>query len=154
MPDTLRERIVDDVVALLAAGSPPATPQRSRTFSIEGENANSIIVYWTEDRLSNMGKFRYGAPTVRRELDIRIEIRTKGTDTLRPDEAADALASWVEKKLDGQSKGIQNGSLYEVLEVEKVGPVELEQKDHAYALIPIYVVAKYRSRVGDPETWA
>ena len=151
---TLRERIADDVVALLSAGSPQVVPERSRTFSIEAAQTNSIIVYWSQDRIVPVGPMAYGASLVDRELEVIVEVGAKGTSSSRPDEEADALASWVEKKLAGQSKGVQAGSLYHSLQVRRVGPVQLEQADYSYALVPIEVVAKYQSRANDPETWA
>lgn len=153
MPATLRERIADDVMALIAAGSPPAAPERSRTYAFGPEAVNSVTVYWTEDRIEAVGVMNFQASLVTRELDLVVEVRTKGTSSSRPDEEADVYASWVEKKLAGQSKGVTAGSLYYVLVVRGVS-MELDQADHARALAKIFVTAKYQSRANDPETWA
>lgn len=150
---SIRDRIVDDVVSKINTGTPPAgvpTAKRSYTFQLSGD---SIVVFPVKDEADRIGGRVTGGPVQRRTLTLAVECRAQGTASLRPDQVVDVLAQWVEQKLGGQSKGVNDGALYHVM---LVGPTvfALEQADHSYCLARVEVVVEYQSRVDDPATWA
>lgn len=152
---SIREQIVDEIVATLNAGSPPVVAKRSYQFAVDLAVAKSIIVFPRVDSPESIGIVEAGVKPTKRRLTVAVECRAKGTNTQRADEEVDALAVWVVKTLCGRRKGPGDagGPLYHYM-IEGDTEFELDQLDHAYCLATVNVTVQYQSRANDPETWA
>lgn len=141
----IRDAIVDDWVARLNATGAPCPAERCRVFAVPA-TADLFNVYWTEEDSEPVGHPQ-GASIYRRELSGVVEFRT------RDEVNASAGSVWIEKQLAGQSHGDRNGNLYYWTHVKR-SAIEVEQHDHAYVLLRVYLTARYQTRVGDPAFWA
>lgn len=153
MPASKRDLIIDDVVALLAAGAVAAgmpTAKDAYTFQLTGD---SIIAFPVDDTVERAGGRVTGGPVQKRTLVLAVECRGQGTVSVTARKRADAIASYVETTVGGKSKGVTEGSLYHVILVART-VFALEQADHAYCLARVEVEVEYQSRVDDPASWA
>lgn len=156
---TIRERIIEDVLTFVNTGRPAYVPlvERTRTKPVDMTTMTvpqrSIALYPRADVVLN-DKFKFGAPLKQRELTLRFEIVSTGTDTTRPDEDAEQIYAWLVQKLGGKTDPVTGQSrYYELLESATEWP-EMDQANHAFGVLVLDWKALYQTKTTDPEQWA
>lgn len=94
---TIREIIIEAVIAALNTGTPGGVPaaQRSRSFPLD--ESDSICVYPVRETPETINGS--GGSVVRADLRLAVEVRAKGAPGTSADKQADAALSWIVKAL-------------------------------------------------------
>lgn len=95
-PTSIREQIIDQIVAnLLADGGPSdLTVHRMRNRPIEEDVLPAILVYAEDDEPKPLSGQVFKAPIVERRLVLYLEYRALSSLTVAPDQALDPLIIW------------------------------------------------------------
>lgn len=107
---SIREQIIDQVVANLEAGGKPSglTVHRIRTRPIEEDVLPAILIYTEDDEPKTLAGQVFKAPIVERRLVLYIEYRAEGSLTVAPDQALDPLIVWGTKQMVANEKFVSN----------------------------------------------
>lgn len=89
------------MLALLNAGSPPCVFERVRTTEIGDADLPSGILCPVDGKVERASSTRLRAPAVRTYGRWMLELRAKGTASIRADAAVDPLYVWAIAKLGG-----------------------------------------------------
>jgi hypothetical protein len=147
---TIREQIVERVVAAIAGGSPPVglTVHRERTRPIELDDLPAVVVKDAKESKPRPIQSNYKAPFVEREISIVLEFRAKGSSGVSPDQAIDPLYAYAMVQIfkDESFGGLANG-------VEE-GETEWRAKegDTLLAASTTHLSIKYRTSRIDPSS--
>jgi hypothetical protein len=122
--NSIRERIVDAVIAVLAGpGTPQSTPppnlkvHRERSRPIAKDTLPAILVYCEDDEPTPLAKQRFQAPLTERHLNLVLELRTTPDAGQKPDEAIDPLYVWAvqqmmaNERFGGLAMGVTEGPM-------------------------------------------
>ena len=98
---SIREQIVDGIVALLEASGSPAglTVHRERTRPIEDDSLPALVVYCEDEEPKSTDKQTFRSPLVERSLRLIVEARARATGGLAPDQALDPLLVWTAQQI-------------------------------------------------------
>lgn len=157
MADSIRERIVQDVVTVLNTSRPAGVPQFKRSYGYgipPGDMPFNAVYRKGRDSHEPVGG-KLG-PLRKRTCQIWITCwaKTDPADMSKPaDQLVDASVKWVFKALEGLSKAVNAGQLYHMLLVTE-GEIDYEQADYLYVKESVVITAEYQSKTGDLETWA
>lgn len=154
MPASIREQIIDAIVANLEASGKPAglTVHRLRTRPIEEDSLPSILIYAEDDEPKPVDGQQFKSPLVERSLVIYLEYRAEGSLAVAPDQALDPLIVWGTKTMVSNEKFVSNaypGGL-------GMGVVELKtawmskEGDKLFAAASTQWQVKYRTSRLDP----
>lgn len=107
---SIREQIIDQIVANLAGDGSPAglTVHRMRTRPIEQDSLPAILVYTEDDEPKGTDGSTFKSPLMERKLVIYLEYRAEGALDLAPDQALDPLIVWGTKTMVGNEKFVSN----------------------------------------------
>ncbi len=109
---SIREQIVDAIVALLAIDG--VEVHRERTRPIEDEKLPALLLYFEDEEPAPIGSDRR-APFVERALQVIVEARAEVIGGQSPDQALDPLLSWTAQRLlqnetiGGLANGVTEG---------------------------------------------
>lgn len=117
MASSIREQIVVKLIAGLQAAGGPAglTVHRERTRPIETDSLPAILVYFDDDKPDPFDEQKYRSPLVRRTLNVALQCRAQGSNSVSPDAALDPLLNWAVQQImaneefDGLALGAQEG---------------------------------------------
>jgi hypothetical protein len=147
---TIREQIVERVVAALTGGSPPAglTVHRERTRTLELDDLPAVVVKDVKESKPRPIQSNYKAPLVERDISITLEFRAAGSSGVSPDQAIDPLYAWAMVQIfkDESFGGLANG----VEEGETVW--HSKEGDTLLAASTTYLSIKYRTSRIDPSS--
>lgn len=138
---SVRERIVDAVVAALNAPGKPAglTVHRSRTRPIDKDRLPAMVVYLATEDVGD-----HAAIAVMRTLRIRVECRVTGDP---PDTVLDEHVTWAVKALKADEK--LGGLAVRINEVRTVW--DAAERDKVYAAAATEFEIEYATAYNDPE---
>jgi hypothetical protein len=146
---SIREQIVQSVLALVNTARPGDVPEikRSYLYAMDLEAEKIVSLYQAVTRPIESGA---GSDVVIRHATVlRFKLGAKGTASTKPDEELDALCVWLVKTLVGKS---QLGLYHKLKHGELL--FDYEQGDHGYAIAWLDVIAEHQTRADDPEVWA
>ncbi len=105
---SIREQIVDAIVALLAIDG--LQVHRERTRPIEDDALPAVLLYFEDEDPAPIGSERR-APHVERALQVIVECRAAAIGGKSPDGALDPLLVWTSSQLLGNETigGLANG---------------------------------------------
>ena len=146
---SIREQILDAVVAALSAGSPPATVERSRSADLGPADLPSIIVYPIRDQPGDNSSAT--RPAVLSRLTFVVECRAAASASVRADEAVDPLYVWVVQKLGQQRLADGAGGWLNHDMVEGETAFAYDRGEAPYCLASIEFDATYQHLRRDPE---
>ena len=98
---SIREQIVDRIVALLEASGAPAglAIHRERSRPIEDDSLPALVVYCEDEEPKSTDKQTFRSPLVERSLRLIVEARARATGGLAPDQALDPLLVWTAQQI-------------------------------------------------------
>jgi len=149
---TLRETILLDVMSKLNGVSKPVgVPTARRAFQrgIAPDSLSTVDVYFDSEEVVEYVGHVSSPVLAKRHLTISVEIKTKGSATTTPEQAADPIADWVVQALAGAQ---QNGLYHLVREASTEW--DYDAADHDYMLVAVKFVVEYQTKAADLATWA
>ena len=148
MADTIRRRILTEIVAALSETPPTGVPiitTLNRRELHEKEEMPAMSVYPTTEKAEVIGGA--GGPVTRRRLTFLVSCWASGTDT---DAALDPMLAWVTKTLNGQR--VMDGATQISHEIEEIGTEwDDEQLEFGMGQAIVELVVSYSTKVNDQE---
>lgn len=141
---SIRDQILDAIIAALNTATPGGVPQATRDYinPLEGSDLPAISV--RASREESEGKPNRFGPLRQRRLTVRVECFAAGSPG---DEELDPLVTWAGKVLSGDAGRF--GGLAHCTE-ETAIEWNSEERDQPFASAFMDFTVEYQTRTGDP----
>lgn len=146
------DQLTAAMLAALNVSGAPCVFERVRTTEVGESDLPSGILYpvrCTPDRATST---RVRAPAKRMRGEWLLELRAKGTASLRPDEAVDVLYVWAIAKLDGKVYPATPAAGYLNFDTEEgESALQYEQGENPICLRSVPFEVTFQNLVGNAE---